>query len=189
MARTPSRMLELGTVAPAFNLVEPKTGNYVSSGDFEGSPILVAFICNHCPFVVLIKDELAKFAQEYQTKGLSVVAVNSNDVKNYPSDSPEKMVEFADESGFSFPYLFDETQSVAKAYQAVCTPDFFLFDKTGKLFYRGQFDHARPGNGMPNDGSDMRTAAKAVLANHTPPENQLPSVGCGIKWKPGNEPL
>lgn len=188
MARTPSTMLELGTKAPPFDLVEPKTTNQISSKDFEGSPLLVAFICNHCPFVVLIKDELAKFADDYLSKGLSVVAINSNDAATYPSDSPDKMIEFAEESGFSFPYLFDETQSVAKAYQAACTPDFFLFNSDGELFYRGQFDGARPGNEQVNDGSDMRAATDALLAKNTAPENQIASLGCGIKWKPGNTP-
>lgn len=188
MARTPSTMLELGTKVPEFSLIEPKTGNDVSNKDFDGDPLLVAFICNHCPFVVLIKDEFAKFAQEYQAKGVSVVAINSNDVENYPSDSPAKMVEFAEESGFTFPYLYDETQSVAKDYQAACTPDFFLFDGNGRLFYRGQLDSARPGNDSPNNGSDMRAAAEALLANASSPENQIASVGCGIKWKPDRAP-
>ncbi len=188
MARTPSTMLDLGTPAPAFTLVEPKTAKHVSKTDFDGKPLLVAFICNHCPFVVLLKDELAKFALEYQAKGLSVVAINSNDVENYPSDSPSMMIEFADEAGFNFPYLYDETQSAAKDYQAACTPDFFLFDEAGNLFYRGQFDGARPGNGIPNDGSDMRAAVDALLAKAGSPENQIASVGCGIKWKPNNAP-
>lgn len=188
MARTPSIMLELGTKAPLFDLVEPKTGIQISNKDFEDSPLLIAFICNHCPFVVLIKEELAKFANDYHPKGLSIVAINSNDVENYPGDSPDKMIEFAEESGFTFPYLYDESQSVAKAYQAACTPDFFLFNGDGELFYRGQFDGARPGNDKTNDGRDMRAAADAVLAQSPAPENQIASLGCGIKWKPGNSP-
>ncbi len=188
MARTPSTMLELGSPAIDFSLPEPLTGKTVSLSDFAGKPLLVAFICNHCPYVLHIIDEFAAFAREYGEKGLQVVAINANDVANYPDDSPEKMVEMAKAKQFSFPYLFDESQETAKAYRAACTPDFFLFDADGKLVYRGQFDGARPKNDVPVTGEDMRAAADAVLAGQTPDEDQKPSLGCNIKWKPGNEP-
>ena len=183
-----SSMLELGTQAPDFNLPEPLTGNQVALADFAGKPLLVAFICNHCPYVILIREELAKFAREYQAKGLAVVAINANDIERYPDDDPQNMITFAKENDFSFPYLFDETQQTAKAYKAACTPDFFLFGADGKLFYRGQFDSARPNSQMPVTGADLRRAADALLAGDIPPDNQLASLGCGIKWKEGNEP-
>ncbi|MCB1753962.1 MAG: thioredoxin family protein [Gammaproteobacteria bacterium] len=183
-----SSMLELGTQAPDFNLPEPLTGNQVALADFAGKPLLVAFICNHCPYVILIREELAKFAREYQAKGLAVVAINANDIERYPDDDPQNMMTFAKENDFSFPYLFDETQQTAKAYKAACTPDFFLFGADGKLFYRGQFDSARPNSQMPVTGADLRRAADALLAGDIPPDNQLASLGCGIKWKEGNEP-
>lgn len=188
MARTLSTMLELGTAAPNFSLPDTVSGRTMSLSDFSGKPLLVAFICNHCPYVVLIKDELAAFAEDYQAKGLQVVAINANDTDNYPDDSPEKMTAFAKENHFNFPYLFDETQNVAKAYMAACTPDFFMFDNNGLLFYRGQFDQARPNSGVPVTGEDMRRAADALLLNAERPENQIASMGCNIKWKPGNAP-
>ncbi len=188
MARTPSTMLELGTVAPDFTLLNPVTKQQVSLSDFKGKPVLVAFICNHCPYVVLIKKEFAQFAKDYQSKGLAVIAINANDVANYPDDSPEKMVEDAQAFSYSFPYLYDETQQTALAYQAACTPDFFMFDAEHKLFYRGQFDDARPKQDIPITAKDMMDAADALLAGESAPSLQKPSLGCNIKWKDGNEP-
>ncbi len=188
MARTPSTMRELGSPAIDFSLPEPLTGKTVSLSDFQGKPLLIAFICNHCPYVLHIIDEFAAFAREYADKGLQVVAINANDVANYPDDSPEKMIEMAREKNFSFPYLFDESQQIAKAYTAACTPDFFLYDADGKLVYRGQFDDARPRSDAPVTGADMRAAADAVLAGRQPNPDQKPSLGCNIKWKAGNEP-
>jgi peroxiredoxin len=189
MARTPSTMLELGTPAPSFALPEPLTGKTVSLHDFDDKPaLLVAFICNHCPYVIHIRDTFIDFAREYADRGLQVVAINSNDVVNYPDDSPEKMAELAREAKMPFPYLYDESQSAAKAYQAACTPDFFLFDADRKLVYRGQFDASRPQNDEPVTGQDMRAAVDALLAGRPIPEDQVPSLGCNIKWKPGNEP-
>ncbi len=189
MARTPSTMLELGTQAPDFTLLEPATGKQVSLADFSEAPaLLIAFICNHCPYVIHIREAFAAFAREYAEKGLAVVAINANDVANYPDDSPEKMIEEVKAHGYVFPYLYDETQATAKAYQAACTPDFFLFDKNRKLVYRGQFDAARPRNDEPVSGADMRAAADAVLDGAPVSGDQLASLGCNIKWKPGNEP-
>jgi len=188
VARVPSTMLELGTSAPDFALLEPASGNTVSLSDFNGKPLVVVFICNHCPFVKLIADKMAEAAAEFQRQGVGFVAINSNDVANYPDDSPEKMVEFITGYGASFPYLFDETQEVAKAYRAACTPDFYLFDAEHKLAYRGQFDAARPGNEQPVTGADLRAAVNAVLAGQPATEAQIPSLGCNIKWKAGNEP-
>lgn len=188
MARTPSTMLELGTPAPEFSLPEPATGNAVSLSDFAGKPLVVVFICNHCPFVKLIAEQLAVVGEEFQQKGVGIVAINSNDVANYPDDSPEKMVEFIREYAIHFPYLYDESQAIAKAYQAACTPDFYLFDADHKLVYRGQFDAARPGNDQPVTGADLTDAINALLANLPISEQQTPSLGCNIKWKAGNEP-
>lgn len=188
MARTPSTMLPLGTKAPNFALLEPITGNTISLSDFSDQPLLVAFICNHCPYVILIKEALAKFADDYQHKGLRIVAINSNDIENYPDDSPEKMMEDVRKFNYNFPYLFDENQKVAHAYNAACTPDFFLFNDRHELYYRGQFDSARPNSGIPVTGKDMINAADSLLANEASPENQVPSLGCGIKWKQGNAP-
>jgi len=188
MARTPSTMLELGTGAPAFSLPEPATGTTLQLDDFSGQPLLVVFICNHCPYVLHIADKLAEIARIYQDKGVGFVAINSNDVANYPDDSPEKMPAMSERFGFTFPYLYDESQSVAKAYRAACTPDFYLFDADHKLVYRGQFDNARPRNEEPVTGADLTDALKALLANMPPLEEQKPSLGCNIKWKAGNEP-
>ncbi|QDT67967.1 Putative peroxiredoxin [Planctomycetes bacterium MalM25] len=188
MVRTPSTMLPLGTPAPEFSLPDVD-GSTKSRGDFAGSPgLLVIFMCNHCPFVIHLADALAVFAKEYQEKGLAVVGVSSNDVANYPDDSPELMVKEAAARGYTFPYLYDETQAVAKAYRAACTPDFFLFDKDQKLAYRGQFDSSRPGSGVAPTGEDLRAACDAVLAGAAPSEQQLPSIGCNIKWIAGAEP-
>ncbi|GAA0420894.1 thioredoxin family protein [Cocleimonas flava] len=188
MAATPSTMLELGTQAPDFSLIEPASGNMISLSDFKNEAVLVAFISNHCPYVILIKDALAQFARDYQDRGLKVIAINANDVENYPDDSPEKMVEDVEKYDYTFPYLFDESQQTATAYQASCTPDFFLFDANHKLYYRGQFDGARPNSEIPVTGEDMIKAAESLLAGEPQPVVQKPSMGCNIKWKAGNEP-
>jgi thiol-disulfide isomerase/thioredoxin len=189
MARTPSTMLALGTPAPVFRLQDPAAGRPVSLDEFADKPaLLVVFMCNHCPYVKHIQEALARFAAEYQSKGLAVVGINSNDVANYPDDAPEKMVTTAKSVGYTFPYLYDETQEVAKAYKAACTPDFFLFDADRRLVYRGQFDDSRPGNDIPVTGKDMRAAVDAVLAGKAVDESQKASLGCNIKWKPNNAP-
>lgn len=181
-------MLPLGTEAPSFSLPDTD-GEIVSLEDFEGAPgLLVMFLCNHCPFVKHLREGLAEFGREYLKRGLGIVAINSNDVERYPADSPEMMAREVAEAGYPFPYLFDETQEVAKAYRAACTPDFFLFDGDRRLVYRGQFDDSRPDNGVPVTGKDLKAAADAVLEGKPVPEEQKPSLGCNIKWKPGNKP-
>ncbi len=188
MARTLSTMLDLGTAAPAFTLPDP-SGRQVSLADFEDAPaLLVVFMCNHCPYVKHLRSALAEFAREYQPRGLAMIGINSNDVATHPDDSPDKMAEEIRAVGYSFPYLYDEDQAVAKAYKAACTPDFFLFDRGHKLVYRGQFDESRPGNNVPVTGKDLRAAADAVLAGQPVPAEQKASMGCNIKWRPGNEP-
>lgn len=188
MARTPSTMLPLGTAAPDFKLMNVD-GREVALADFAGKPaLLVMFMCNHCPFVVHVADELARLGSEYIGRGVAVVGINSNDTATHPADSPERMVAEAEERGYQFPYLFDETQAVAKAYRAACTPDFFLFDQDRKLVYRGQLDDSRPGSGVPVTGKDLRAALDAVLGGKKPAEEQRASLGCNIKWKAGNEP-
>lgn len=188
MALTPSTMLPLGTTAPDFQLPDT-SGKIVSLADFKDkAALLVVFMCNHCPYVIHIRDGLAKFARDYAPLGVGIVGINANDVKNYPADSPAKMKEEVKSAGYIFPYLYDETQAVAKAYRAACTPDIFLFDKNQKLVYRGQFDDSRPGNGLPVTGKDLRAALDAVLAGKLVSENQKASIGCNIKWKSGNEP-
>lgn len=188
MALTPSNMLPLGTQAPAFSL--PSTsGETVSLQNFEGVPaLLVAFICNHCPFVKHIRAGFAALADEYQQKGVAIVAISANDVDAYPDDNMDNMQKEVSEAGYHFPYLLDESQDVAKAYDAACTPDFFLFDADRKLVYRGQMDSSRPGNDIPVSGEDLRQAMDAVLAGDPVTDQQTPSVGCNIKWKPGNAP-
>ena len=189
MVRTPSTMAVLGTAAPDFSLPDPKSGRAVSLGDFEGAPaLLVAFLSNHCPFVKHIADELGAFSREYAEKGLAMVGICANDVENYPDDSPEKMAAEVDLRGYAFPYLHDDSQEVAKAYHAACTPDFFLYDSNRELVYRGQFDDSRPSLDAPVTGADLRAACDAVLAGERPSEEQRPSVGCNIKWKAGNNP-
>ena len=190
MARTPSTMLPLGTEAPDFSLPNAADGGAtVSRDDFAGTPgLLVVFISNHCPFVHHVRHQLAEMSRRYMERGLAVVAIGSNDVDNYPQDGPEKMAEEAKEIGYPFPYLHDATQEVAKAYHAACTPDFFLFDGDLRLAYRGQFDDSRPGNGAPVTGEDLAAACDAVLAGDEVPAEQKPSIGCNIKWKPGNAP-
>ena len=188
MALTPSTMLKLGTPAPDFRLPDTE-GRMLSLKDFDDADaLLIVFMCNHCPYVKHIRPSLAAFAREYQPKGLAVVGINANDAEKYEDDSPEKMVDEVANAGYTFPYLFDESQETAKAYHAACTPDFFLFDKDRKLVYRGQFDDSRPGNNIPLSGRDIRTAVNAVLAGKDVSTEQHPSIGCNIKWKAGNEP-
>ena len=182
-------MLPLGTSAPAFSLPEPGTSKLVSLSDFASAPaVVVAFLCNHCPYVQHLRRALAEFDSSYRRRGLQFIGINSNDAQRYTADAPDKMAAEAKAAGWQFPYLFDSTQSIAKAYRASCTPDFFLFDGARKLVYRGQFDASRPGNGKPINGSDLRAAAEAVLTGKLPDATQLPSIGCSIKWKTGNEP-
>lgn len=189
MVRVPSTMLPLGTRAPDFRLEEPSTGRTVALSDFAAAPaLLVVFLSNHCPFVKHIADALAAFGREYGEKGLAMVGINANDVALHPDDSPERMKDEVALRGYTFPYVFDESQVVAKAYQAACTPDFFLFDGERRLVYRGQFDRSRPGNDVPVTGRDLRRACDAVLAGEVVSGEQTPSLGCNIKWKPGNEP-
>ena len=188
MVATNSTMLPLGTEAPDFRLPDTE-GEIVSRDDFADAPgLLVAFISNHCPYVKHVRHGLADFAREYAQKGLAIVAIGSNDVEKYPDDSPDEMAREKDEVGYVFPYLYDETQEVAKRYHAACTPDFFLFDGDRRLVYRGQFDDSRPGNDVPVTGEDLRAAADAVLEGRPVSEDQRPSIGCNIKWKPGNAP-
>lgn len=178
MAETASSMLPLGTSAPDFSLPDP-SGKLVSLNDFKDArALLVAFICNHCPYVKHIQKQFASLAKEYQARGVGVVAINSNDVESYPEDRPEKMAEEIKQAGYTFPYLYDESQQVAKAYRAACTPDLYLFDRDYRLVYRGQFDDSRPGNARPVSGADLRTALDAVLAGGAVPGKQKPSVGC-----------
>jgi peroxiredoxin len=188
MAVTASRMLALGTPAPDFSLPDT-AGNMVSLADFQKSPaLLVIFMCNHCPFVKHVLGNLLELVKEYQAKDVAVVSINSNDVANYPDDRPEMMAELARECGLTFPYLYDETQEIARKYSAACTPDFFLFDGTGSLVYRGQMDDSRPGNGIPVTGADLTAAIDAAIEGRPVASEQKPSMGCNIKWKPGNEP-
>jgi len=188
MVMTASTMLPLGSAAPDFALPNVDGKTFSLSDVPAGKPLLVMFICNHCPFVLHLREALASFSAEYQEKGLAVVAISSNDVSTHPADSPEKMVEMARESQWNFPYLYDESQEVAKAYKAACTPDFFLFDQQHKLVYRGQFDDSRPSNGVAVTGTDLRAACDAVLGTGSIPEQQRPSIGCNIKWKAGSAP-
>jgi peroxiredoxin len=188
MAQTPSTMAPLGTQAPAFRLPDT-AGKLTSLEDFQSSPaLLVIFLCNHCPFVKHVRDSLAGLVREYQSRGVAVVGISSNDAAAYPDDGPEKMAEEAKAAGYTFPYLYDESQEVAKSYGAACTPDFFLFDGNRKLVYRGQMDDSRPGNDRPVTGVDLRRALEALLTGRPVSPEQKPSIGCNIKWKPGNEP-
>ena len=200
MARTPSTMLELGTPAPDFRLPAVSLpggtagGKEVALSDFAAAPaLLVAFICNHCPFVQHVGGELAALSRDLPARGVAMVAIQSNDVAAYPADAPDAMAAEAERQGWAFPYLYDESQAVAQAYRAACTPDFFLFDGADddgvrRLVYRGQLDASRPGNGLRVTGADLRAAIDAVLEGRPVPEDQRPSLGCNIKWKPGNEP-
>jgi len=181
-------MLALGTTAPDFRLPDT-SGKLVSHGEFAGRPaLLVMFICNHCPFVKHIRNELANIGRDYSARGVGIIAISSNDATNYPDDSPAKMKEEARTAGYNFPYLYDESQAVAQAYRAACTPDFFLFDRNHRLAYRGQLDDSRPGNGIPVTGKDLRAALDALVSGKSVTTTQTPSLGCNIKWKPGNEP-
>lgn len=189
MALTPSTMLPLGTKAPDFRLINPSTGKQVALADFDASPaLLVVFLCNHCPYVKHVAAGLAALAKEYQAKGAAVVGINPNDAAMHPDDAPEKMKLEVQSRGYTFPYLYDETQAVAKAYRAACTPDFFVFDKDRKLAYRGQMDASRPDSGIPVTGQDVRAALDALLAGRKPADDQRASIGCNIKWQAGNEP-
>lgn len=187
MVKTASTMLPLGTTAPNFSLPNVD-GNDVSTADYAGKPLLVIFMCNHCPFVVHLREALAAFGDEYSAKGLSIVGISSNDVENYPQDGPEEMKTEAADAGYNFAYLYDADQSVAKAYKAACTPDFFLFDKDHSLVYRGQFDSSRPKSDTAITGEDLKAACDAVLAGNEVPADQKPSIGCNIKWKEGQAP-
>ena len=189
MSLTPSTMLPLGTPAPDFHLPDVVSGTTVSLGKFaDAKALLVMFICAHCPFVKHVQAELAKLGQDYAGKGVGIVAISANDVANYPNDAPDKLKAMAQQLGFTFPLCYDETQETAKAYTAACTPDFFLFNAQQQLVYRGQLDDSRPGNDQPITGKDLRAAIDAVLADHEVSTQQKPSMGCNIKWKPGNEP-
>lgn len=188
MVRTPSTMLPLGTPAPDFALPNVDGRMVTLAAAVGPAGTLVMFICNHCPFVKHVADQLAALGRDCLARGIGVVAISSNDVSSHPADSPEQMVHEAEERGYVFPYLYDETQQVAHAYHAACTPDFFLFDGDRKLVYRGQLDASRPGNDVPVTGADLRAAIDAVLAGRPVATQQMPSLGCNIKWKPGNEP-
>lgn len=189
MVLTASTMLSLGTKAPDFQLPDVVSGETISLSTFTGKKaLLVMFICRHCPFVKHVQDELAKLGKDYFLMGLGIVAISSNDVKNYPDDAPDLLKAMATELDFKFPLCYDETQETAKIYTAACTPDFFLFDDEQKLFYRGQLDDSRPSNGKPVTGKDLRNAIDTLLAGKSLTEEQQPSIGCNIKWKPGNEP-
>jgi peroxiredoxin len=184
MALTESTMLELGTTAPDFALTDVKTGKPVRRDDFRGKDaLLVMFICAHCPYVKHVEKSLGKLGADYAGKPIGIVAISANDAENFPADKPEGLNAQAKANGFAFPYLYDESQSVAHAYSAACTPDFFLFDKGFKLVYRGQFDSSRPGNGVPITGQDLRAAVDLVLAGKPVPREQRPSIGCNIKWR------
>lgn len=189
MVETPSTMLPLGTKTPSFRLPDVVSGETIRLEDFEDADaLLVMFICRHCPFVIHIREELARLGRDYDDTGLGIVAISSNNAERYPDDSPEKLREMAIELGFEFPLCHDEDQSVAKAYRAACTPDFYVFDGDFRLAYRGQLDGSRPGSTAPVTGGDLRAAIDAVLDGREPDEQQKPSMGCNIKWKPGNEP-
>lgn len=189
MARTASTMLDLGTTAPPFALPDVVTDEMVRLTDFDDNKaLLVMFLSRHCPYVKHIVAELARLARDYAEKDIGIVAISANDIANYPDDAPEKLAQMAEEYQFNFPFCFDETQEVAKAYTAACTPDFFLFNDSRELVYRGQLDASRPDTDIPVTGVDLRAAIDAVLKGKPAPEKQMPSIGCNIKWKPGNEP-
>jgi thiol-disulfide isomerase/thioredoxin len=189
MVETPSTMLPLGTPMPGFSLKDAVTGKTVGDRDAAGPKgTLAMFICNHCPFVKHVLDEISRLGRDYLPKGVRMVAINSNDVASYPEDRPDKMKKLAVSKGWEFPFLYDETQETAKAFRAACTPDFFLFGPDGRLAYRGQLDDSRPGSKVPVTGKDLRAALDAVLAGKPAAKEQRPSMGCNIKWKRGNEP-
>jgi thiol-disulfide isomerase/thioredoxin len=187
MALTPSNMLPLGTKAPDFTLTDSVTNNPMSLSELRGEKgTVIMFVCNHCPFVIHVNEEMVRVANDYRVPGFGFVAISSNDVENYPQDGPEKMWENARTNHYSFPYLYDETQEVAVAYDAACTPDFYVFDAEMKLVYRGQLDNSRPGNGIPSNGRDLREALDNILNNNVQRKDQKPSMGCNIKWKTNN---
>ena len=189
MVQTPSTMLALGTAAPAFSLPDVVSGKTVSLDDFASKKaLLVMFICRHCPYVKHVQQEIARIGRDYAAKDVGIVAISANDAGTYPEDAPQSLKEMAEELGFRFPFLYDDSQDVAKAYTAACTPDFFVFDENRKLVYRGQLDGSRPGNDVPISGKDLRSALDAVLADEPVNPDQRPSIGCNIKWKGGNEP-
>lgn len=184
MAETPSNMLPLGTIAPDFSLPDTVTGTEVKLGGLSSETgLVVMFICNHCPYVIHVQEEMVNIANEYHNKGFSFVAISSNDVENYPQDGPAEMKKHAIDNAFSFPYLYDESQDVAKAYDAACTPDFYVFDRENRLYYRGRMDGSRPNNHQPVNGSDLRNALEHLSNGEPAPSEQLPSMGCNIKWK------
>lgn len=189
MAETLSTMLPLGTMLPGFSLGDTVSGREISDHDFEEfEALVVMFICNHCPFVKHVVEELGRLGRDYIRRSVGIVAINSNDVRNYPQDGPVHMKALAEREGWEFPYLLDADQKVAKDYRAACTPDFYLFDRERKLVYRGQLDDSRPGSGKPVTGRDLRAALEAVLGGASVSEDQVPSIGCNIKWAPGNAP-
>lgn len=184
MSNTPSNMLPLGTLAPQFQLKDTNSNFHYSFEDLKGKKgTLVIFICNHCPFVIHVLPEILMIASDYKVQGIGIIFINSNDIEKYPQDNPEMMSEFAFKHSFDFPYLYDKSQEVARSFDAACTPDFYLFDSQDKLFYRGQLDDSRPGNGIPLSGSNLRNAIDALVYNRSLPEIQKPSLGCNIKWK------
>jgi peroxiredoxin len=188
MVQTPSTMIPIGTPAPDFNLMEPATGRRRSLAAFTADTLVVMFICNHCPFVIHVRDEITRLTRDYAGRGVDFVAINSNSAVSHPQDGPVHMAELARELGWTFPFLFDETQTVANAYHAACTPDFYVFDRERRLRYRGQLDASRPSNGIPVTGADLRAAIEAVTTGRPAAAEQRPSIGCNIKWAPGNEP-
>ncbi|MCP4490537.1 MAG: thioredoxin family protein [Gammaproteobacteria bacterium] len=189
MSQTLSTMPGVGTRAPDFNLPEPASGKYIGLSDYQDQPLLVVFSCNHCPYVIHILESFTDYANSIQQNGLSVVMISANDVDSYPDDSQAKMIVLSTQYGFKFPYLYDQSQAVAMAYRAACTPDFFLFNHKHELVYRGQYDGSRPGNETPVSGVDLKAASKALLTGQSPPAQQVPSMGCNIKWRKGNEPV
>lgn len=188
MAATASRMRQLGTALPHFSLPDTVSGQQVASDELARGPLVIAFLCNHCPYVLHIQSELTAFGSWCAARNVQLLAISSNDAASYPQDGPEAMTKEALRAGYTFPYLYDESQEVAKDFGATCTPDFFVFDKSRRLAYRGQFDDSRPGNEKPVTGSDIRAAVEALLAGQEPSPQQKPSIGCGLKWKPGNAP-
>lgn len=188
MARVPSTMLALGTPLPEFSLIDTVSGRSVGSDDLRGSVALLMVLCNHCPFVKHVRQGISELSREYVDRGVAVVGISANDIERFPQDGPEAMATEAREAGYVFPYCYDASQELARALRAACTPEFYVFDRDGRLRYRGQMDDSRPGNGVPVTGADLRRALDDVLGGQTPDENQKPSVGCNIKWKPGNEP-
>lgn len=189
MALKESTMLALGTPMPDFALPDVQSQEIIRPETFQDKPaLLVMFICRHCPYVVHVQEELTRLGRDYQAKGLGILGISSNDASGYPADAPSRLKDMAEQLGWQFPYCYDETQAVAKAFTAACTPDFFVFDRQRHLVYRGQLDNSRPGNGKPVTGQNLREALDAVLAGQPVPGQQRPSAGCNIKWKPGNEP-